>query len=106
ASASDCLVCEIYDDDSAVFEAASLARRCTPGSIAACSIHGATHPLLQYFPEGILWTEHSEYFSLDERRAGIRGAQLVDSGLPRALSIKFEGARRSGSCKVSLLRID
>src|SRR5262249_762230 len=53
-SPSDCLVAEIYDDQTAVFVAPNAERRCTPYSIAAHSLYEESHPQLQFYPEGIL----------------------------------------------------
>ena len=62
-SPSDCLVAEIYDDGSAVFIAPNPARRCTAYSIAAHSLYEESHPQLQYYPEGILVMEKTQFFS-------------------------------------------
>ncbi|WP_299134444.1 acyclic terpene utilization AtuA family protein, partial [uncultured Amaricoccus sp.] len=105
-SPSDCLVAEIYDDGSAVFVAPNPDRRCTPYSIAAHSLYEESHPQLQFYPEGILAMEKTEFFARDGRAAGIRGSRFVRSGKPWPWSIKLEGARRLGGRKVSLLRLD
>ncbi|MBS0219188.1 MAG: DUF4387 family protein [Proteobacteria bacterium] len=105
-SPSDCLVAEIYDDGSALFVAPNPDRRCTPYSIAAHSLYEESHPQLQFYPEGILVMEKTEFFAKDSRTAGIRNSQFVRSTKPWPWSIKLEGARRLGSRKVSLLRID
>jgi hypothetical protein len=105
-SPSDCLVAEIYDDGSAVFVAPNPDRRCTPYSIAAHSLYEESHPQLQFYPEGILVMEKTEFFSNDSRTAGIRKSQFVRSAKPWPWSIKLEGSRRLGARKVSLLHID
>ena len=103
---SDCLVAEIYDDGSALFSAPNPTRRCTAYSIAAHSLYEESHPQLQYYPEGILAMEKTQFFSKDSRTAGIRGSRFVRAGKPWPLSIKLEGSRRLGSRKVSLIYID
>ncbi|RDJ27027.1 DUF4387 family protein [Bosea caraganae] len=105
-SPSDCLVAEIYDDGTALFTAPNLARRCTAYSIAAHSLYEESHPQLQFYPEGILAMEKTEFFSRDARTAGIRNSRFIRSGKPWPWSIKLEGARRLGRRKVSLIHID
>ena len=103
---SDCLVAEIYDDGSALFSAPNPARRCTAYSIAAHSLYEESHPQLQFYPEGILALEKTQFFSRDSRTAGIRGSRFVRSGKPWPWSIKLEGSRHLGARKVSLIHID
>ncbi|MBR1267675.1 DUF4387 family protein [Bradyrhizobium sp. AUGA SZCCT0222] len=105
-SPSDCLVAEVYDDGSATFTAPNPARRCTAYSIAAHSLYEESHPQLQYYPEGILAMEKTQFFSRDSRSAGIRNSRFVHSSKPWPCSIKLEGSRRLGSRKVSLIHID
>jgi hypothetical protein len=105
-SPADCLVAEVYDDGSAIFTSPSRVRRCTPYSIAAHSLHQESHPQLQFYPEGILTMEKTQFFSRDGRTAGIRGSLLVRHGKPWPWSIKLEGARRLGARKASLIYID
>lgn len=105
-SPSDCLVAEIYDDGTALFTAPNPARRCTAYSIAAHSLYEESHPQLQYYPEGVLTMEKTEFFSRDARTAGIRNSRFIRSGKPWPWSIKLEGSRRLGARKVSLLYID
>jgi hypothetical protein len=105
-SPCDCLVAEIYDDGSAVFTSPNPARRCTPYSIAAHSLYQESHPQLQFYPEGILTTERTQYFSRDGRTAGILGSTFVRHGKPWPWSIKLEGAYRLGAQKASLIYID
>jgi hypothetical protein len=105
-SPSDCLVAEIYDDGSALFVAPNQGRRCTPYSIAAHSLYEESHPQLQFYPEGVLVMEKTEFFSKDSRTTGIRNSQFVHSKKPWPWSIKLEGARRLGARKVSLIYID
>jgi hypothetical protein len=105
-SPSDCLVAEIYDDGTALFVAPNPGRRCTPYSIAAHSLYEESHPQLQFYPEGVLVMEKTEFFSKDSRTTGIRGSQFVRSERPWPWSIKLEGSRRLGARKVSLIYID
>lgn len=105
-SPSDCLVAEVYDDGSARFVAPNPARRCTPYSIAAHSLYEESHPQLQFYPEGVLVMEHTNFTSCNARTTGIRGSRFVNAGKPWPLSIKMEGARRLGARKVSLIHID
>ncbi|MDM0014563.1 DUF4387 family protein [Variovorax sp. J22P168] len=105
-SPSDCLVAEVYDDGSAVFVAPNPDRRCTPYSIAAHSLYEESHPQLQFYPEGVLVMDKTEFFARDARSAGIRNSRFVHAGKPWPLSIKLEGARRLGARKVSLIHID
>jgi Domain of unknown function (DUF4387)/Acyclic terpene utilisation family protein AtuA len=105
-SPSDCLVGEVYDDGSVLFVAPNPARRCTTSSIAAHALYQESHSQLQFYPEGVLTMEKTQFFSSNSRSAGIRDSRLVRAGKPWPLSIKLEGARRLGSRKVSLLYID
>jgi Domain of unknown function (DUF4387)/Acyclic terpene utilisation family protein AtuA len=105
-SPSDCLVAEIYDDGTALFTPPNPARRCTAHSIAAHSLYERSHPQLQFYPEGILATEKTQFFSQDGRTAGIRNSRFIRSSKPWPWSIKLEGSRRLGACKVSLIHID
>lgn len=105
-SPSDSLIAEIYDDNSAIFIAPNPERRCTADSIAAHSLYEESHPQLQFYPEGVLAMESTEFFTRDGFTAGIRGSQFVDAGKPWPLSIKLEGSHRVGPRKVSLLHID
>jgi Domain of unknown function (DUF4387)/Acyclic terpene utilisation family protein AtuA len=105
-SPSDCLVAEIYDDGTALFVAPNPNRRCTAYSIAAHSLYEESHPQLQFYPEGILAMEKTEFFAKDSRVAGIRNSRFVRSGKPWPWSIKLEGSRRLGGRKVSLIYID
>jgi hypothetical protein len=105
-SPSDCLVAEIYDDGTALFVAPNAARRCTPYSIAAHSLYEESHPQLQFYPEGILVMDKTEFFARDGRTTGIRNSQFVRSSKPWPWSVKMEGAYRLGGRKVSLIYID
>jgi uncharacterized protein DUF4387/acyclic terpene utilization AtuA family protein len=105
-SPSDCLVAEIYDDGTALFVAPNPGRRCTPYSIAAHSLYEESHPQLQFYPEGVLVMENTEFFAKDSRTAGIRDSQFVHADKPWPWSIKLEGSRRLGARKVSLIYID
>src|SRR5271154_5696962 len=105
-SPSDCLVAEIYDDGTALFVAPNPDRRCTAYSIAAHSLYEESHPQLQFYPEGILVMEKTQFFAADGKTAGIRGSQFVRSSKPWPWSIKLEGSRLVGKRKVSLIYID
>ena len=105
-SPSDCLVAEVYDDGTALFVAPDPNRRCTPYSIAAHSLYEESHPQLQFYPEGILAMEKTQFFARDARTAGIRDSVFVCSSKPWPWSIKLEGARRVGARKVSLVHIN
>jgi uncharacterized protein DUF4387/acyclic terpene utilization AtuA family protein len=105
-SPSDCLVAEIYDDGTAVFTSPNPARRCTAYSIAAHSLYEEPHPQLQFYPEGILATEKTQFFSRDARTAGLRNSHFIRAGKPWPWSIKLEGSRRLGARRVSLIYID
>jgi Acyclic terpene utilisation family protein AtuA len=105
-SPSDCLVAEVYDDGTALFVAPNPDRRCTAYSIAAHSLYEESHPQLQFYPEGILTMEKTQFFAKDSRVAGIRNSHFVRAGKPWPWSIKLEGARRLGGRKVSLIYID
>ena len=105
-SPSDCLVAEVFDDASAVFVAPNPERRCTPYSIAAHSLYEESHPQLQFYPEGVLLMDRTEFFARDARSAGIRGSRFVHAGAPWPWSIKLEGSHRLGARKVSLIHID
>jgi hypothetical protein len=105
-SPSDCLVAEIYDDGTALFVAPNPTRRCTAYSIAAHSLYEESHPQLQFYPEGILAMEKTQFFARDARVAGIRNSYFVRSDKPWPWSIKLEGSRRLGARKVSLIYVD
>jgi len=105
-SPSDCLVAEIYDDGTALFVAPNEERSCTPYSIAAHSLYEESHPQLQFYPEGILDMEKTEFFAKDNKITGIRNSIFVRSEKPWPWSIKLEGARLVGKRKVSLVYID
>jgi hypothetical protein len=105
-SPSDCLVAEVYDDGTVLFTAPNPARRCTPYSIAAHSLYEESHPQLQFYPEGILVMEKTQFFAVDCKTTGIRGSQFVRSNKPLPWTIKLEGSRLGGKRKVSLIYID
>jgi hypothetical protein len=104
SSPSDCLVAEIFDDQSALFVAPNPPRRCTVHSIAAHSLYEERHPQLQIYPEGVLNLEETQYHAKDSRIAGISGSRFVRGGT--SWSIKLEGARRLGHRRISLLYVD
>src|ERR1700761_5989872 len=77
AAPSDCLVAEIFDDQSALFVAPNPLRRCTVQSISAYALYRERHPQLQFYPEGVLSTAETEYHARDSRIAGISGSRFV-----------------------------
>jgi hypothetical protein len=99
-------VAEIYTEGSVIFSAPAEHRRCTPLSISMLSLRGASHPHLQFYPEGVLVTDQTKYFAHGKRSAGLRHSQFLRTCKPWPLSIKLEGARRIGQRRVSLLHID
>ncbi len=105
-SPSDCLVAEIYDDGSAIFTSPNPGRRVTAHSLAAHSLYQQSHPQLQFYPEGVLATEQTQFFSRDSRSAGIRNSHFIQAEKPWPWSIKLEGSVRLGARKVSLIYID
>ena len=105
-SPSDCLVAEIYDDGSALFIAPNPTRRCTPSSIAAHSLYEESHPQLQFYPEGVLAMEQTEFFAKGPAVAGIRGSRFARAKDGSPSSIKLEGSYRVGGRRVSLIHID
>jgi len=98
-SASDCLIAEFTDKESVLFFPPNPARRATTYSIAAHSLYEEDHPSLQFYPEGVLSLEKSEYFSAGERGAGIRGSRFFE----KSLTVKIEGSRKVGERIISLL---
>jgi hypothetical protein len=104
AALSDCLVAEVFDDQSALFVAPNPQRRCTVHSISAYALYRQRHPQLQFYPEGVLTTEETQYVARDSRIAGISGSRLVTGATN--WSIKVEGARRLGRRRISLLNVD
>jgi hypothetical protein len=96
-SSSDCLVAEVYDDDSAVFVAPDENHRCTPYSIAAHSLYEQNHPQLQFFPEGVLNTSETEFFPVSALATGIRKSCFYRIRKSGPTSIKLEGTRRRGA---------
>jgi Domain of unknown function (DUF4387)/Acyclic terpene utilisation family protein AtuA len=105
-SPSDCLIGEIYDDGTAIFTPPNPARRCTAHSLAAHSLYQQSHPQLQFYPEGVLATERTQFFSRDSRSAGIRNSRFIRAEKAWPWSIKLEAATRLGARKVSLIHID
>lgn len=97
-SASDCLIAECHPDN-VTFISPNKTRRVTPKSIAAHSLYEESHPCLQFYPEGVLVMENSEYIPITEDTAAIRNSIFVN--LP--LSIKIEGSRKIGECYISLI---
>jgi Domain of unknown function (DUF4387)/Acyclic terpene utilisation family protein AtuA len=95
-SSCDCLVAELYDDGTAIFVAPDVARRCTVHSLAARSLCEQGHPHLQFYPEGILALEKTQFFGKGERASGFRNSVFVRSHRLWPWSIKLEGARRLG----------
>ncbi|KAA1251362.1 DUF4387 family protein [Mycobacterium simiae] len=104
-SPSDCLVAEVFDDGTAYFVAPNPERSCTPYSIAAHSLYEEEHPQLQFYPEGVLVMEHTEFLARDATVAGIRGSRFVRATKYWPLSIKLEGSHRVGARRVSLVHL-
>jgi hypothetical protein len=98
-SASDGLIAELRDDGSVAFTPPNSIRKATVYSIAAHSLYEEDHPALQYYPEGVSTYEHTQYFQVDERTAGIKGSLFVK----RPLDTKLEGSIKLGERFVSLL---
>lgn len=103
---SDSLIAEVYDDGTALFVAPNPDRSCTPYSIAAHSLYEEGHPELQFYPEGVLVMEHTEFFAKGDRVTGIKGSRFVDYGADWPLTIKLEGSHNSGHRRVSLVNLD
>lgn len=103
---SDCLIAEVFSDGAAYFVAPNPDRSCTPYSIAAHSLYEEEHPQLQFYPEGVLSMQHTEFLARDSAVAGIRGSCFLRPGKPWPLSIKLEGSRRVGARRISLVHID
>jgi hypothetical protein len=101
---SDCLVAEIYDDQSAFFVPPDPQRRCTVHSLAAFAMYTEGHPQLQFYPEGVLSTVSTQYHARDPRSAGLSDSRWLSG--PTNSSIKVEGARRLGYRRISLLNVD
>ncbi|UCG66565.1 MAG: DUF4387 family protein [Deltaproteobacteria bacterium] len=99
SSGMDCLIGEFRDDGSVLFIAPNPNRRTTIQSIAAHSLFEESHPLLQFYPEGVLTLLETEYFQHDARTAGLRKSVFVH----RPLTVKLEGSERVGGRVVSLL---
>jgi len=99
SSGMDCLIGEFRDDGSVLFIAPNPNRKTTIQSIAAHSLFEESHPLLQFYPEGVLTLLETEYFQHDARTAGLRKSGFVH----RPLSVKLEGSERVGDRVLSLL---
>lgn len=97
-SASDCLIAEC-ESDKVIFVAPNKTRRVTPKSIAAHSLYEESHPCLQFYPEGVLVMENTEYFSITDNTAGIKNSIFIHT----PLSLKLEGSRKIGERYISLL---
>ena len=101
-SGSDCLIAELYQDQHAEFYPLSDKRACTIKSIAAHSLYEKTRPDFFHLPGGCLSIQDTEFFQVDNKRAGIRGSKLISA----APSIKIEGARAIGKRQISLIELD
>ncbi len=99
-SASDCLVAEFPDKKSVVFTPPNKNRRATVQSVAAHSLYEESHPSLQFYPEGALTLEHSQYFQVSPQSAGTKDSYFVNNP---GLSIKLEGSEYIGKNIISLL---
>jgi hypothetical protein len=98
-SGSDCLIAEFTDESSVIFTAPNATRSATVYSVAAHSLYEKDDPALQYYPEGVLSFQNTDYFSAGERSAGIRNSSFWI----KPLSMKIEGSRKAGERYVSLL---
>jgi hypothetical protein len=98
-SGSDCLIADFTDESSVIFTTPNGARKATTYSIAAHSLYEEDHPALQFYPEGVLSLQNTEYFAVGERSAGIRNSSFFT----KPLSVKIEGSRKAGERFVSLL---
>lgn len=97
-SASDCLIAEC-DGDTATFIAPNKNRKVTPKSIAAHSLYEESHPSLQFYPEGVLVMQSTDYFAKTAYSACIKNSLFVNQDL----SLKIEGSQRIGVRYVSFL---
>lgn len=98
SSGMDCLIGEFLDDESVIFIAPCPNRRTTIESIAAHTLFEEAHPLLQFYPEGVLSFLETEYFQHDIETAGLRKSVFIH----RPLTLKLEGSERKGARIVSL----
>ena len=98
-SGSDCLIAEFTDESSVIFISPNVTRKATTYSISAHGLYEEDHPTLQFYPEGVLSFQNTEYFSAGERSAGLRNSSFFS----RPLSMKIEGSRKAGERFVSLL---
>jgi hypothetical protein len=99
SSGMDCLIGEFQEDGSVLFIAPNPERRTTKQSIAAHSLFEESHPLLQFYPEGVLALDDTEYFQHDAQVAGFRKSAFVH----RPLTLKLEGSEWLGKRFISLL---
>jgi hypothetical protein len=97
---SDCLIAEFRDDDTVVFTPPNRTFRATTYSVAAHSFYEEDHPFVQFYPEGVLSLEKTEYFETGERSTGVCKSEFF----ARPLTIKVEGSRKSGERYISVLR--
>jgi hypothetical protein len=98
-SASDCLVAEFRDDESVVFTPPNMTRKATTYSVAAHGLYEEDHPVVHFYPEGVLSFEKTEYFEAGERSTGIRKSEFF----ARPLTLKVEGSRKTGERYISVL---
>ncbi len=97
-SASDVLAAE-FAGETVTFIAFNKMRKVTPKSIAAHSLYEESHPCLQFYPEGVLVMEHTQYEAKTPTIAGIKKSLFVYS----PLTLKLEGSRKIGERYISLL---
>ena len=76
-SGSDCLLAEFTREGTVIFTPPNKARRATTYSIAAHSLYEEDHPTVQFYPEGILSFEDTEYFDAGERSAGLKNTRFL-----------------------------
>tara|TARA_R100001143_G_scaffold63539_1_gene71474 strand:- start:1042 stop:3090 length:2049 start_codon:yes stop_codon:yes gene_type:complete len=92
-SGSDCLVAELYADGRAEFFAPNENRKATIKSISAHTLYEKSRPDIFYLPGGMLDIRATEFYAVDEHKAGFKGSQFI----PMPYSIKIEGSASMGT---------
>lgn len=100
-SGSDCLVAELTRDGEARISSPNPRRRVTVRSIAAHTLYEKSHPSSFALPGGRLDIAETEFFTIDEQRAGFRGSRFHAG----KRSLKIEGAAPKGHRVVSVLAL-
>ncbi len=101
-SGSDCLIAEIHRDRHAEFYPCNDMRACTIKSIAAHSLYEKSRPDFFHLPGGILSIQKTEFYHVNDKRAGIRGSQFI----AETPSIKLEGSQAVGERSISLVSLN